>query len=302
MGRRRGSIFFGVFLLVIGVIFLLGQFLPINIWAIFWPAFLIFLGLWLLFGRNLFRRTVGASGEKVVSFAPDSGGMPAASMHPASSAVASDNVAVGAFNRVQHKSMGNLTLVQGDHEELVIEAPEAIRDRIRTEVKNSTLFIYFDHDWWDWFDFGWWGSNRIEYRLTMREIAGLNMSGAGNLNGSAIKTSKLELEHSGAGNITIDNLEAEQITVRQHGAGNTSLSGQVADQDVVLSGAGNYRAADLQTHSARMTLSGVGNATIWVSDTLDVKMSGVGNVEYYGSPSVNQHLSGVGNLRSLGNR
>ncbi len=301
MGRRRGSIFFGVFLLVIGVIFLLGQFLPINIGAIFWPALLIFFGLWLLFGRTFFRRPLGASGEKVVTFAAGAGGSPAA-MGSTSGTITAENVTVGTFNRVQNKSVGNLTLVQGDHEELVIEAPDAIREQIRTEVKNSTLYIYYDHDWWDWLDFGWWGSNRIEYRLTMRDIAGLSMSGAGNLNGSQIKTGKLEVEHSGAGNITIDNLEAEQVSVRQHGAGNTSLSGQVADQDVVLSGAGNYRGTDLQSRTARVTLSGVGNATVWVSDTLDVKMSGVGNVEYYGSPTVNRQLSGVGNLRGLGNR
>ena len=207
----------------------------------------------------------------------------------------------GSFPQLEFKSLGNLTLIQGDHEELVIDADDSIRSHIRSEVHNATLTISFDHGW-NWFDFGWWGSNRIEYRLTMREINGLSFSGAGKLFSSQIKTDMLKLEHRGAGEITINNLEANQLSVRLQGAGNTILTGSVSDQDVVLSGAGSYRARNLQSKTGKVTLSGVGSATVRVSDTLDARLSGVGSLEYYGSPKVSQQISGIGKIKSLGNR
>jgi len=301
MGRGRGGVFFGIFLLVVGVIFLVGQFLSINIWSLFFPALLIILGLWLIFARTIFGRSRGANGKKVVSFTTNTFGA-SGSGDITSMMLNAGNITGGTFNRVSYKSVGNLTLHQGDHEELVIEAPAAIKEHIRAEVKDSTLEISYDQDWWDWFDFGWRGSGPIEYSLTMREIAGLSMSGAGKLNASQIKTSKLEIEHSGAGEIAINNLVADELSIRQHGVGNVILKGQVTQQTVVLSGAGNYRTGDLQSHTANVNLFGVGKVTVWVSDTLDVKMSGIGNVEYYGSPSVTQHLTGIGKLKSLGNR
>ncbi len=301
MGQNRGSIFFGVILLVVGVIFLLGQFLSITIWAVVWPAVLILIGLWLLVGRSRFAGSPGKMGESVIPFTSTTEVTSTANDTPIGT-LSGENRPASTFNRVAHRGFGNLTLIQGEREELVINAPDAIRARIRVEVKNGTLSIYNDINGWDWFDFSLWGlGNHVEFRLTMRDIASLNISGAGNVTASQIKTGSLEIEHSGAGNIRLDGLETEHLKVRQHGAGNANLSGRTTDQDAVLSGAGNYEAGDLESKSAKVVMSGVGNAKIWASESLDVSLSGVGNIEYYGSPaSLNRRVSGVGNLRAIG--
>jgi len=50
---RRGSIFWGVLIILLGVVLLLNQFFPdINVWGLFWPIVLILLGLWFLVGRR----------------------------------------------------------------------------------------------------------------------------------------------------------------------------------------------------------------------------------------------------------
>ncbi|HEX7432722.1 MAG TPA: DUF2807 domain-containing protein [Anaerolineaceae bacterium] len=301
MVQNRGSIFFGVILLVVGLIFLVGQFFSINIWAVVWPVILILVGLWLLLGRRRFSGAVGNSSEQVVSFANPAVGSVAGNS-AVDGEITGESRPVFAFNRVKHKGFGNLTLIQGDREELTIDAPDAMRSNIRSEVKNGTLVIYHDVNGWDWLDFGFWGANHVEYRLTMRDIAGLDISGAGNVVCNQIKGSRLEIERSGAGNMTLSGLELDQLSVRQHGAGNISLSGHATDQDLVFSGAGNYHAENLESKTVKVIQSGVGNTTVWATDNLDINMSGVGNVEYYGSPSINRRASGVGNIRGLGNR
>jgi hypothetical protein len=56
---RRNSLFWGVIIIVAGFLFLLDnlKLLPISAWELIWPAFLIVVGLWFLFGRGLFRNS-----------------------------------------------------------------------------------------------------------------------------------------------------------------------------------------------------------------------------------------------------
>jgi len=59
---RRGSIFWGSIIVLLGVVLLIDQLVPgFNAWGIFWPLLLILMGVWFLVGRNL----VGASSHLV---------------------------------------------------------------------------------------------------------------------------------------------------------------------------------------------------------------------------------------------
>jgi hypothetical protein len=57
---RRGNLFWGIMILVMGVLLLLGTtgVLPesINVWSLFWPILLIMMGGWFLLGPLVFRR------------------------------------------------------------------------------------------------------------------------------------------------------------------------------------------------------------------------------------------------------
>jgi hypothetical protein len=53
---RRGTLFWGGVLVVIGLVLLLdnlGLLGNVNVWGLLWPVFLILLGVWILFGRVL---------------------------------------------------------------------------------------------------------------------------------------------------------------------------------------------------------------------------------------------------------
>ncbi len=203
---------------------------------------------------------------------------------------------VSNFDRVELQSIGELSIIQGEPESLTIEAESNIVRRIKTDVWGSTLTIEFTG--------GGLGdvipTEPIRYELTMKDISGVQLSGAGRIYSASVATRNLDLDVSGVGDIIIDSLEADDLEVNLTGAGTIDLAGQIRDQDVKLSSVGNYSAGGLESYRARITLSGAGTATLWVTEELDVKISGVGSVDFYGNPVVTQDISGLGRLNNLG--
>lgn len=60
---NRGQLIFGIVLVVLGLLFLLGTLFQINVWAICWPVGLILLGAWLVLRPSL---TEDGKGSEVV--------------------------------------------------------------------------------------------------------------------------------------------------------------------------------------------------------------------------------------------
>jgi len=281
---------------------------------------LIAVGVYIIFARGRgisdtllsFQSTSGTPPTIV----PPEGGVPAAG---AQNAGAGANL-TEPFSRVSNRGMGNLHLVQGETESLRIEGREELKARVRTEVKDGTLEIRFEYDWWDWLSWAFMGPWKLDLYLTMHDINGIALHGAGNLDCPKIETTDLEFNQSGAGNSVIDSLSATELKVKHSGAGNLAiksltvenlsvdhsgvgnidLSGQAARQDVHLSGAGNYSAASLESQDVVVKQSGVGNAHVWAVTTLDASLSGAGNIDYRGTPTVTQKVSGVGHIRNAG--
>lgn len=206
---------------------------------------------------------------------------------------------VSGFTRLALGSIGELTLVQGEDESLVIEAEDNILPLITSVVRDDTLFIGLDEA----------GLNRviptkdIKYTLTMKEITGLEVSGAADITTQTVTSGELEIESSGAGTMKIGNLTANQLKVEVSGAGNVEIeSGVVPVQEIHLSGAGSYDSSGVESREAKVDISGAGSATMWVKEKMEVEMSGAGNLEYYGTPEMVANVSGAGKMKSLGKK
>jgi hypothetical protein len=301
--------------------------------AVFWSVALIAVGIYIIVARGggifrtpdsslAFQSTGGTPPTPGV--VPPEGGEPmpgSAQTTGASAQNAGANASLtGPFSRVSQRGLGNLHLVQGEVEDLRIEGREELKARVRAAVKDGTLEIWFEHDWWDWLSWAFMGPWKLDIYLTMHTINGIALRGAGNLDCPKIETTDLEFSQSGAGNSVISSLSAAELKVKHSGAGNLAikalvvenlsvdhsgmgnidLSGQAARQDVHLSGAGNYSASGLESQDVALKQSGVGNAHVWAVTTLDASLSGAGNIDYRGSPAVTQKVSGVGHIRNAG--
>jgi hypothetical protein len=267
--------------------------------GLFWPVLLILAGLYVLVGRPLLQRYGGAFGRSEVQiFASSGAGFTPVSLEGGSAASGQ----LGAVRKVSFRALGDLTIVLGDREGLEIEASQAMRERIRAEVRDDTLVIRLDDEWWSWIIPINWGSNPVHYQLYLRGLESLNASGLGNVSVAELSGDHLDLTQSGAGNIQVRRLNVERLSAHQSGLGNIDVEGRAASQEISLSGAGNYEGAHLESKTARVRLSGLGTAHLWVTEELDASISGAGNVEYYGTPRVGQRVSGLGNVHGLGCR
>jgi predicted ester cyclase len=193
---------------------------------------------------------------------------------------------------VSLEGIGTLQITQGDTESLTIEAEPKVLKKIDTEVKNGRLTIKPSGSFHT--------REPITYHLTIKELSAIDLSGAGKVEARELESDALEIGVDGAGSVTIDKLTANTLDVKAVGKGTIELAGTVDTQTVSLSGAAGYRAGDLASRVTTITVDGAAQATIQVSDSLDVRVSGAGSVTYSGDPKVKQNVSGAGRVSKAG--
>lgn len=213
--------------------------------------------------------------------------------------VISESRTVSDFSAVTFAGIGDMTVIQGETESLVIEAEDNILPLIEVEVRDGTLHIGIQAS--DWRDTVL-PTRPIRYTLTIDDLDRLALSGLGNIRFDRLQAEDFTLVISGAGNVSLGGLEAASVTVQMSGAGNADLSGRVNAQVVTITGAGNYQAGDLESRETVITTSGLGNAILWVHDSLNVTITGAGSVDYYGSPQLTERITGLGRVNPQGDK
>lgn len=208
------------------------------------------------------------------------------------------------FDKIKFKDFGTLILTQGEEESLTIEADEKLLSELIAEVRQGTLVLGFDDDWFS--RFGKIISsvlnsseNNMTYTLTFVNLEKISLSGKCNLVCDSLKTNDLKLSVSGVGDLKIAHLDCNSLDVNISGRGEFSASGRADQQIVRISGSGEYEAPYLASQSLKIVISGQGNATVRVKENLDITISGLGQVNYYGRPKLRQVISGMGKSKRL---
>jgi hypothetical protein len=202
---------------------------------------------------------------------------------------------VSDFDRVTLAGSGEVILTQGDGESLTVETDDNVMQYVTTEVRGGTLTLGTEPG-------KRVSPTRLKFALRVEDLAGLQVSGSGDVVAERFTTDDLEITVSGSGDVQIDALTADEVAVRISGSGDVELAGQVTGQEVTVSGSGKYRAGDLRSETVAVTISGSGDATIWATESLDARITGSGSVGYYGHPETNVSTSGSGKARELGDK
>ena len=111
------------------------------------------------------------------------------------------------------------------------------------------------------------------------------VSGASRLEVSSVKTGNIVMEVSGASHV-VGNLTTADGNFDISGASTVELEGTSNNITADISGASSGKLASFSMVQARMTVSGASNATINVSNRLDVAVSGASRVYYIGDPTL----------------
>jgi hypothetical protein len=177
------------------------------------------------------------------------------------------------FTSITLTSIGDVHVRQAEKDSLVIRAEDNLLPLLESRVEGGTLKLSVAKD--ARID----PTKPVEFDVTVKNLQGLKVSGAGSVEASDIRAKNLLVELSGVGSVAV--------------------SGAADELALTLSGVGSYRGADFKTKRATVRSSGVGSAVVNASELLDASVSGVGSVEYVGSPQVRQSVSGVGSIKKL---
>lgn len=179
---------------------------------------------------------------------------------------------VPSFTRIDHRDSVDLRLHAGERQRVRVRAGEDVIDDVRTEVRDGTLRVTFDHD-------GFGGSDVVV------EASVPNLTG---------------IEVSGSGDVDADGIDADAFELRSDGSGDVALQGRVRRLRVDMDGSGDADLTDLAAREARVFVGGSGGLDLRVDELLDVTVDGSGDVEYRGDPRVTEDVDGSGELRHAG--
>ena len=184
--------------------------------------------------------------------------------------LATETRQVSGFTQIELSGIGEVTVEQGDAESLTIEADDNVLPKLTSQVSGSTLKLGKKR-----------GTtvrtkNPIRYRVTLKDLTGLDVSGAGSVQAQRLTLRTVHVDISGSGAVR--------------------LSGSAVEQHIEVSGSGRYDAADLPSQQVTADISGSGQVAVAVSQQLDIDISGSGTVTYTGDPAVKQSVSGSGRV------
>lgn len=190
---------------------------------------------------------------------------------------------------VQLSIDGNVYLMEGDTQQVRIEAQQNIIDNIKKSVSGGKWNIEYYNNVIN--------HKGIDIYITTPLINYVAISGSGNIESTNTFTDSTDvyLNISGSGNIDMS-LLADFIESSISGSGNIYLTGEANEHRITISASGNLKAFGLQTHKTDITISASGNSEVFVTDDLDVTISGSGNVYYKGYPEIDVTISGSGSL------
>ena len=165
---------------------------------------------------------------------------------------------VAAFTRIDNPGSVDVRLRVGEPQRIRVRAGEKVIDDVRTDVRDGTLRITFDHDGW--------GGDDVVVEASVPKLTGI--------------------EASGSGDVDVDGISADAFEARSDGSGDITLNGAAERLVVEVDGSGDAELAGLSARDARVVATGSGDVDVRADERLDVSLDGSGDVRYHGDPAL----------------
>jgi Putative auto-transporter adhesin, head GIN domain len=172
------------------------------------------------------------------------------------------------FKSISSEGAFNVQVVCQKDLSLEIEGDDNVLDLIATDVSNNVLHLKNAKSYSV--------SEPIEIRISVPDLEGLSVSGAGKFEIKGMKNEKFEIDSDGAPQINV--------------------SGSTNVVDIDSNGAAKIDTHNLRAEKGIVDSKGVSDIEVDVRDQLDVTISGPSKVTYQGDPSINKTIHGPGKL------
>ncbi|MFO7922954.1 MAG: head GIN domain-containing protein [Bacteroidales bacterium] len=188
---------------------------------------------------------------------------------------------------------GEIFLVQGPAQRLIVEGTERVLGNLITEVKNGQLTIRTPSRW------NFRRGDELRVYITMTELKNISLSGSARVFAeSPFRCDKLSVNISGSGRVEIEDFASTELNVNISGSGRLKLGGSQSLEmsKIVISGSGRLESETLPVQSVEATISGSGRCYVHAASDLNVRISGSGRVIYTGNPLIDARISGSGRV------
>jgi Putative auto-transporter adhesin, head GIN domain len=203
----------------------------------------------------------------------------------------------GSFSSIKVSNAFDVIIKQGNDEAVVVSASEEkYRNRIKTEVRDGVLRIWFDNDGLK----SWWSNNNKKLRayISVKNLSRLDVSGACDVKiDGLLKGDQLKVQLTGASSLKGE-VAYTKMNVMQSGASDSNISGTVKELVVNSSGASDFKGFELISDYCIAGASGASDIKVTVNKDLKAEATGASDVDYKGSAVVSSmKSSGASSVR-----
>jgi hypothetical protein len=187
---------------------------------------------------------------------------------------------VGSFHAVEVGGGIDLYLSQGE-ETVVVSASEIkYRDRMKTEVKNGVLKIWFDYKSGFHFESG---NKKMKAYVSFKELDRVEGSGGSDVYvDGVIKSDKLALDISGGSDFK-GKVSVGDLKVDASGGSDVNISGDAKNLTLEASGGSDFKGYDLAVDMCNLEASGGSDIYITVNKEMIADASGGSDIYYKGA-------------------
>ncbi len=191
---------------------------------------------------------------------------------------------VGSFNSVEVSGAIDLYLSQGNDEGVAISAAnDEAKSRIKAEVSNGILHIFFDGKGGSWKS---WGNTKSKAYVSFKDIKRVEATGACNvIVVDKIKMANLKIDCSGASDFKGE-VNIGMLSIGASGASSVRVSGRADKVDIEASGASYIKGYELSAENCRAEASGAANIRITATKDFKAEASGGATIYYKGEANI----------------
>jgi hypothetical protein len=199
---------------------------------------------------------------------------------------------VTGFHAIKVSTGIELILKQGNTEAVAVSAAEtAFRDRMKTEVVNGVLKIYYDNNWWH--DLGR-GNKRLKAYVSFKMLDRIEgASGSQSIIDGSINGNKLDVKLSSGAGLKGD-IRTNTLSVSQNSGSVSTISGKVQSLAVETNSGAVFHGYDLLIDKCDADASSGGSIQVTVNKELSAGASSGGGIHYKGDGVITKISTGSG--------
>jgi hypothetical protein len=212
---------------------------------------------------------------------PDLGALTGQGPLVGSGNVVTEEFDLSGFDRVEVSNAFDVQIRQGDDFSVTARVDDSVVEYLEIVQQGDTLRIGLKPHTYTMVNV-----ETLEAEVTMPELRGLEVSGAGIVSLAGFQSSEaFYADVSGASSLHGD-LRTGGVRFDVSGSSDAQLSGSGEDLVMNVSGASSVDLAEFPVGDADIQVSGASSAAVNVSGRLDVEASGGSHVRYRGDPTL----------------